>query len=136
MFKRLAHVCLHVRDLQRSLAFYSKLGFENRFRFTRKGEYFGAYLEIAEGNYLEIFEEKSLTQVVNNGLVHFCLETEDMDALTRTLAERGVEFTEKKFGADNTWQIWLTDPDGNRFEVHEYTPASTQLTGGVVEADW
>jgi hypothetical protein len=53
-----------------------------------------------------------------------------------TLKERGVEFTPKKLGVDNTWQIWLEDPDGNRFEVHQYTPQSTQYSGGTIEADW
>jgi len=136
MFQRLAHVCLHVKNLQRSVEFYARLGFDTRFRFTRQGEPFGAYLQIAEGNYLELFEEPGLEHPVNTGLVHFCLETEDMDAVMQTLRERGVPFTDKKLGCDNTWQIWLADPDGNRFEVHQYTAQSTQRTGGVIEADW
>ena len=38
---------------------------------------------------------------------------------------------------DNAWQIWLTDPDGNRFEVQQYGAKSMQKTGGgAVEADW
>jgi hypothetical protein len=52
------------------------------------------------------------------------------------LEERGVAFTPKKLGVDNTRQIWLEGPDGNKFEVHQYTPTSTQFTGGTVEADW
>jgi hypothetical protein len=42
----------------------------------------------------------------------------------------------EKLGCDDTWQIWLKDPDGNAFEVHQYTPKSMQFTGGTVEADW
>ena len=42
----------------------------------------------------------------------------------------------KKLGCDQTWQIWLEDPDGNSFEVHQYTPESAQFMGGSVEADW
>ena len=52
------------------------------------------------------------------------------------LQARGITFPEKKLGCDHTWQIWLKDPDGNAFEVHQYTPGSMQFTGGTVEADW
>ena len=37
LFTRIAHVCLHVTDLSRSLAYYKKLGFTEVFHFTRKG---------------------------------------------------------------------------------------------------
>ena len=136
LFKRLAHVCLQVTDLKRTLAYYHKLGLTDVFRFTRKGADFGIYLQISEGHYLEIFEEPSRGPVVNNGLAHFCLESEDLDALMKHLDAQGVSYTPKKQGCDNTYQIWLEDPDGNKFEVHQYTGQSSQLMGGVVEADW
>ena len=136
MFKRIAHVCLNVKDLERSLAFYTRLGFEPVFRFTRKGGPFGVYLKLAEASFIEIFEEPTLQAPVNTGLLHFCLETEDLDRVMAELRDRGIAFTEKKLGCDNTWQIWLEDPDGNRFEVHQYTGKSMQFTGGTVEADW
>ena len=136
MFKRIAHVCLNVRNLQQSLDFYAGLGLEPVFRFTRKGGLFGVYLKLAEASFIEIFEDPKLEAPVNTGLVHFCLESEDLDRLMTDLRRRGVVFTEKKLGCDHTWQIWLKDPDGNAFEVHQYTPQSMQFTGGTVEADW
>jgi catechol 2,3-dioxygenase-like lactoylglutathione lyase family enzyme len=137
MFTRIAHVCLNTRDLTRSVAYYEKLGFQTLFRFTRRGAEFGVYMKLSEGNFIEIFEDPAMGPVVNNGLAHFCLETADIDAVIARLTERGIPCTPKKLGVDNTWQIWLEDPDGNRFEVHQYTPASTQLGGGgSVEADW
>lgn len=136
MFKRIAHVCLNVKNLQRSLEFYTRLGFEPVFRFTREGRLFGVYLKLAEASFVELFEDPAMQAPVNTGLLHFCLETEDLDALVTELRSRGVEHTEKKLGCDSTWQIWLKDPDGNAFEVHQYTPKSMQLTGGTVEADW
>jgi len=136
MFTRLAHVCLSVKDLERSLAYYEKLGLRPLFDFTRKGARFGVYMKIADGSYVEIFEDPDMGPVANNGILHFCLETADLDATMAQLAERGVSCTPKKLGVDNTWQTWLEDPDGNKFEVHQYTPASTQSTGGSVEADW
>ena len=136
MFTRLAHVCLNVKDLARSLDFYTRLGLEPVFRFTRQGKLFGVYLKLAEASFIEIFEDPKLDQPVNTGLLHFCLETQDLDQLMTDLASRGIACSPKKLGCDNTWQIWLRDPDGNAFEVHQYTPKSMQFTGGSVEADW
>ena len=136
MFQRIAHVCLHVRDLGRSVAFYEKLGLVPRFHFTRQGKPFGVYLEIAPGSYVEMFQQTGPEVGAAGGIAHFCLETDDIDRVMQDLGARGVPFTEKKLGCDHTYQIWLTDPDGNRFEVHQYTAESLQRAGGVVEADW
>lgn len=136
MFTRLAHVCLHVANLETSCAFYRKLGFSTRFRFTREGRLFGAYLEIAPGNFVELFEDPARTPTAQGSLRHFCLETSDMAAVMRHLDGEGVAYTPNKKGCDDTWQIWLRDPDGNDFEVHQYTATSRQLTGGDIEADW
>jgi lactoylglutathione lyase/glyoxylase I family protein len=136
MFKRIAHICLNVRNLQQSLDFYTRLGLVPVFRFTRKGALFGVYLKLADSAFIELFEDATLEKPVNTGLIHFCLETEDLDGLMTDLRTRGIAFSEKKLGCDHTWQIWLKDPDGNAFEVHQYTPGSMQFTGGTVEADW
>jgi catechol 2,3-dioxygenase-like lactoylglutathione lyase family enzyme len=136
MFTRLAHVCLNVQDLRRSLEFYTRLGFTPVFRFTKQGQPFGAYLKLAPDQFIELFEKPDLGAPVNTGLVHFCLETADLDALMADLRTKGIPFTDKKRGCDDTWQIWLKDPDGNAFEVHQYTDTSRQYTGGTVEADW
>jgi lactoylglutathione lyase/glyoxylase I family protein len=136
-FKQIAHISIKAKDLNRSIEYYQKLGFSTVFRFTRGGIDCGAYLEVAPGNYIEIFEDTSLEQVVNNGIAHFCLEVESIDSIMAQLSEAQVSFTQKKLGCDRTWQIWLSDPDGNQFEVHQYTEKSAQLTtGGSVEVDW
>lgn len=137
LFKRIAHVSLKTSDLQKSIDYYTKLGFSVKFMFTKQGMNHGVYLQIAPGNFIEIFEDKNLGAVVNNGIAHFCLETESMDSVMEKLSAVGVPFTQKKFGCDSSWQIWLSDPDGNQFEVHEYTGSSMQLKdSGSVEIDW
>ncbi len=132
----LAHVCLNVKNLARSLEYYEKLGFKPVFKFTRQGKHYGHYLEIGPDQYIEMFENPDLEVPVNTGIVHFCLESDNIDTLIKELDSKGIAHTEKKLGCDNTYQIWLTDPDGNAFEVHQYTEKSMQKTGGEVEADW
>jgi len=136
MFKRIAHLCLKVKNLETSLDFYARLGLRPVFRFTRQGRPYGVYLKLAEASFVEIFEEQEVETPANAGLAHFCLETDDLDRLTADLRAAGIAFSAKKLGCDHTWQIWLRDPDGNAFEVHQYTPESLQFAGGSVEADW
>ena len=137
VFTKLAHVCLYVEDLGRSVEFYSKLGFQKRFVFNRNGKLFGVYLEFGGGNFIELFEDASRSAAAAPGrLAHFCLETPDIDAATESLSARGIGFSPKKLGCDSTYQIWLKDPDGNEFEIHQYTENSSQIVGGEVEADW
>lgn len=136
MFTRLAHICLNVQNLQRSLEFYTRLGFRPRFDFTRKGKPFGAYLEISENQFLEIFEDPNVAKSIPTGLAHFCLESADLQATTAELTKRGIAYTPNKLGCDHTYQVWLEDPDGNKFEIHQYTSRSLQKCGGTVEADW
>ncbi|MCL2101862.1 MAG: VOC family protein [Fibromonadales bacterium] len=132
----LAHVCLNVKNLERSMEYYQKLGFKPKFKFTRNGRHYGHYLEICPNHYIELFEDPDMDAPLNTGIVHFCLECQDLDALISELDSKGISYTNKKLGCDNTYQIWLTDPDGNAFEVHQYTQSSLQKTGGEVEADW
>jgi lactoylglutathione lyase/glyoxylase I family protein len=137
VFTRFAHVCLYVKDLGRSVEFYNKLGFQKRFVFNRNGSVFGAYLEFGNGNFIELFEDVSRSAAAALGrLAHFCLETPDIDATMESLSARGIGFSPKKLGSDSTYQIWLKDPDGNEFEIHQYTAESSQIVGGEVEADW
>jgi lactoylglutathione lyase/glyoxylase I family protein len=136
MITRLTHVCLSTADLEKSIEYYGKLGFTPVFRLTRGGRPYGVYLKISDSQFIEIFEDRDMEKPVNTGILHFCLETENLDGLIADLDSKGVEHTEKKLGCDNTWQIWLTDPDGNSFEIHSYTEKSAQFSGGTIEADW
>lgn len=137
MYKRIAHICLNVKNLQRSIDFYcGKLGFSKVFEFTRKGKVFGIYLKIAENTFVEIFENKNTTLSGENSLAHFCLEVDSIHEMYISLQEKGIKCTDVKKGCDNTYQIWLEDPDGNKFELHQYSEISSQYTGQNCEADW
>lgn len=136
MITRLAHVCLNVRDLQRSLAFYrDALGLPVQFTFEKGGRQTGVYLAVGERNFIEIFERADV-QPVNTGIVHFCLEVDDLEAAISALTAKGVMASARKQGADHSWQSWIQDPDGNRIELHQYTEASNQRVGGTVQVTW
>jgi len=137
MISRLAHVCLNVRDVGRTMSFYQDvLGLPVHFTFTKHGRVIGAYFLIAPRNFVEAFETPDV-QTVNTGITHFCLETPDIDAAISELTGKGVACTPKSLGCDQAWQTWLQDPDGNRIELHQYTVESYQLRGGgPIEVNW
>jgi catechol 2,3-dioxygenase-like lactoylglutathione lyase family enzyme len=127
--KTIAHVCLHAKDLNKSLAFYSALDLKPRFRFVDKqGTLKGFYLRISDNNFIEIFERANTTAAAG-AIAHFCLQVDDIIACRQKLLDAGIQVTEKKLGADQSYQCWVTDPDGNRIEFHEYTAQSCQKTG-------
>lgn len=134
MIKQLAHLCIHTRDLDATLAFYcDALGMTKAFDFERQGKPFGYYLNLGANTFLEVFEGDP--GAVGN-INHLCLETDDLDATLARLTKHGVEATDKKLGADHSWQSWITDANGVRIELHQYTDKSMQLVGGTCVVDW
>ena len=128
MIRNLAHLALVVRDLDASLAFYrDALGLPIAFEFRNDaGERFGLYLHVGGRTFIEMFEGERDPDDQRRSFRHFCLEVDDVPATVAHLRERGVEASEPKLGADQSWQAWIQDPDGNRIELHQYTPASWQ----------
>ncbi len=127
----LAHVCFSVSNLEESIVFYKdKLGFSPVFDFVNEnGKRFGIYLHIGGRNFIELFEGNPDKSVRSQSYQHFCLEVDDIESTVSSLRSKGVEVTEIKMGSDNSWQTWLSDPDGNRIELHQYTPESKQNAG-------
>lgn len=126
----IAHVCYLVRDLDASIAFYAgRLGLAPAFDFRNDaGERTGVYLHAGGRNFIELFPGIPATRDDAQSYRHLCLEVDDMKETLAALRAQGVEATEMALGGDGAWQAWITDPDGNRTELHQYTDASLQNT--------
>ncbi len=135
MIKGVAHLCFRVGDLEQSLAFYRDiLGLRPAFDFINdEGKRFGLYLHVGDRTFIELFEHGHDEREDLQSYQHFCLEVDSVADTVAHLKQAGVEVTEPKLGKDHSWQAWITDPDGNRIELHEYTPESWQAphVGGV-----
>ena len=129
MIAGLSHACFVVADLERSLAFYrDRLGMPVAFEFrSAEGKLTGVYLHVGARTFVELFQGKPEPTAQNASYKHICLEVDEIEATVAELTRRGVEVTGKKLGSDNSWQAWLTDPDGNRLELHAFTPKSKQV---------
>lgn len=53
----------------------------------------------------------------------FCKKGNNLDKSNSTC------ITDKKMGWDNSWQAWITDPNGIKIELHQYTDKSSQIVG-------
>jgi glyoxylase I family protein len=128
MITGLAHACFRVADLDRSLKFYRDgLGLSLAFEFKNDaGRRTGLYLKAGGRNFIELFEGKPLPPTDGQSFRHICLEVDDMDATVKAFRAQGIEVTDPKLGLDQSYQAWLTDPDGNKMELHAYTPKSWQ----------
>ena len=132
-FTSLAHAALKVRDLERSMEFYvNKLGFAEMLRLHRPdGSVWLVYLRVTDDQYIELFPGAAQDRAPGwdaNGVNHICLGVDDIDSVIAQIEAAGIALTaQKKLGADNNYQAWIEDPDGNRIELMQIMPDALQL---------
>lgn len=155
MFTNIMHVAINTDHIEEEIEFYTKkLGGILKYQVTYEiyldrddrpeqqaiakkepNKIFNAYVELAPGQFLEFFPKKEgQTDDVpfgsRLGLFHFGLLTENIFDKRKELEEKGVIFdTEISKGPSGTYQMWTHDPDGNKFEIMQYTEESFQLKG-------
>lgn len=136
--KQIAHVCIFAHDLEETRRFYEDvLGLDTQFNFLRDGSLFGFYLNAGGRSHVEVFRKDASSFDESNQINHLCLEVEDLDAAIAHATSQGVTPTKpKKLACDDTYQCWLTDPNGVKIELFEYTDRSAQFAGGDRIADW
>ena len=121
MIKAIAHICISAKDLHETEMFYCDcLGLSKKFDFVQDGKVFGYYLQINESNFIEVFGAGAVSSETEPLVKHFCLEVDDLGKAIETIRECGVTITDKKLECDNSWQAWLTDPNGIKIELHEF----------------
>ena len=128
MIAGLAHACFTVTDLEEAIDFYRDgLGLTPAFDFVNdEGRRTGIYLHVGGRSFVELFEGQLGERATGQSYRHICLEVDDIETTVADLARRGVEVSAIKMGKDHSYQAWITDPDGNRIELHGYTPQSWQ----------
>ncbi|WP_244466918.1 VOC family protein [Devosia geojensis] len=139
LIKQVAHTCIFARDLDAVEAFYRDvLGVPPKFVFQRGDDKIGFYLDFGGRTFVEVFRKGESRFAETDQINHICLETEDLDALIAHVRSKGVTITDKKLGADGTWQAWTADPSGVKLEIFQYTPDSMQFgpDGAVCQVDW
>lgn len=135
--KQIAHICIFSKDLQQTEDFYTNvLGFNKLFSFTRDGKVFGYYLDAGGDTHVEVFLKTEAEFAETNQINHICFEVINIDDAITHIRAQGVEARDKSNGCDDTWQSWITDPNGVKIELFQYTGDSAQFTGGDRVAHW
>jgi lactoylglutathione lyase len=135
---RTLHFGLRVADLDRSLAFYTAVGYEvvGSVPETAFGHLTMLIVPADEFVTIELVQDPSHGEVdVATGLSHFVIKVESMDATISALAAKGVVADEPSSpdGSDDFWTTWITDPDGNRIELVQWP---TGHHDGITASDW
>jgi lactoylglutathione lyase len=135
---RTLHFGLRVADRDRSLAFYTALGYElvGTAPETPLGHLTMLKLPGDEFVTIELVHDPARGDfAVGAGLSHFVVEVESMDATVGALAVHGiaVEAPVSPDGSDDFLTAWVADPDGNRIELVQWP---TGHADGLSAADW
>ncbi|MGP0049125.1 MAG: VOC family protein [Solirubrobacteraceae bacterium] len=122
MSARFVHTCIRVRDIERSLAFYSHLGFEHRGRLNFESAY-NVYVGLpGGGDVLELTVNVGREEPydLGDGYNHMALVVDDLDRLLDRLAQNGIAPEKPPYapGGRTEYRIcFVADPDGYRIEL-------------------
>lgn len=139
---RTLHVGLRVSDLERSLVFYTSLGYV--VVGTVEGTPFGrlTMLRLPDDEFvtIELVHDAAKGPVdLGTGLNHLVVQVESLDQTVAGLAARGIAARgiaaepPDAPGPDSPRTSWITDPDGYRIELVQWPAGHPD---GMTEADF
>jgi lactoylglutathione lyase len=134
---RTLHVGLRVADLERSLAFYTAVGYEvvGTVPETEFGSLTMLKLPGDEFVALELVHDPRKGTVDPGGLNHLVVQVESMPESVAQLTARGIE-VEAPVSPDGSGDLrtaWVADPDGYRIELVQWPAGHAE---GMSEADF
>jgi lactoylglutathione lyase len=117
------HTCYRIGDIDRSVAFYEKLGFEERGRLPIRDEAINVFMGMpGEDPRLELTYNHGVDAYdLGTGYNHIALLIEDLDGTLERLAADGIE-PEKppyRIREGGSRLCFVRDPDGYRIELLE-----------------
>ena len=119
----LIHTCYRIGDIDRSVAFYEALGFEEMGRFPIRDEAINVFMGLPDdGARLELTYNHGVDSYeLGTGYNHIAITTPDLDATLDSLAEQGIEpekppYTVREGGSRI---CFVRDPDQYRVEIIE-----------------
>jgi lactoylglutathione lyase len=119
----LIHTCYRVTDVEASVAFYQKLGFEERRRMPIREEAINVFMGLpGDGDRLELtFNFGVDAYEIGTGYGHIALTVDDMDATLEQLATVGIEPEKPPYSVreGGSRLCFVRDPDDYRIELIE-----------------
>jgi len=119
----LIHTCYRIGDIDRSVAFYTALGFEELRRMPIRDEAMNVFMGLpGDGPRLELTHNFGVESYeLGTGYGHIAVAVDDLDATLARLAAQGIEperppYTVREGGSR---LCFVRDPDGYRIELIE-----------------
>jgi lactoylglutathione lyase len=124
MAAELIHTCYRITDVDRSVDFYKKLGFEETRRMPIRDEAINVFMGLpGDGERLELTynHDQEGPYELGAGYGHIAITAEDLDGTLERLASIGIEpekppYTVREGGSR---LCFVRDPDGYRVEIIE-----------------
>ena len=120
----LIHTCYRVSDLDRAVAFYERLGFEEVGRLPIRDEATNVYMGLpGDGPRLELTYNHGHDEPydLGTGYGHIAITTEDLDGALERLATQGIQPEREPYSVSEGGSriCFVQDPDGYRVELIE-----------------
>lgn len=125
----LIHTCYRITDIDRSVAFYNALGFEEVGRIPIRDEAVNVFMNIpgdGEAPRLELTYNFGVDSYdLGTGYGHIALSVADLDATLARLAEQGIEPERPPYSVreGGSRLCFVRDPDSYRIEIIEQRQA-------------
>jgi lactoylglutathione lyase len=119
----LIHTCYRITDIDRSVAFYEALGFEERRRMPIRDEATNVFMGLpGDGDRLELTYNHGVDSYeLGTGYGHIAVTVDDLDGTLARLAENGIEPEKPPYQVreGGSRLCFVRDPDGYRIELIE-----------------
>jgi len=117
----LIHTCYRITDVDRSVAFYEALGFEERGRFPIRDEAINVFMGLpGDGDRLELTYNFGVDSYeLGTGYGHIAVTVDDLDATLERLGGQGIEPEKPPYRVreGGSRLCFVRDPDGYRIEL-------------------
>ena len=119
----LIHTCYRIGDIDRSVAFYEALGFEEVGRLPIRDEAINVFMGLpGDGPRLELTYNFGVDAYeLGTGYNHIAVSADDLDATLGRLREQGIEAEKPPYtvSVNGPRLCFVRDPDGYRIELIE-----------------
>ena len=122
----LIHTCYRITDIDRSVAFYNALGFEEIGRVPIRDEATNVFMnqpEDGDSPRLELTFNHGQTEPydIGTGYGHIAITSDDLDGMLARLREQGIEPERPPYSIreGGSRLCFVRDPDGYRIEILE-----------------
>jgi len=119
----LIHTCYRIGDIDDSIAFYEKLGFEETGRMPIRDEAINVFMGLpGDGARLELTYNHGVDSYeMGTGYNHIAVTVDDLDGTLEGLAAQGIEPEKPPYSVreGGSRLCFVRDPDGYRIELIE-----------------